>query len=184
MPEWISTILIAAGTSLFVGWFISPRLEARNRRIQEVHQAREKFFQSVCTLEIGCARLRGFHFSPGASEAAQATLRGERDRWLARIEETSAWLIDDADSYINCFRRGWEWEAALMYVTAARMLWISSWPVAAKLVRLQELSKEAATAFQPRPWRIRAILRAERKLDQLMEKLLTDLETNIDSPPG
>ncbi|MGC5041489.1 hypothetical protein ACPXCS_36595 [Streptomyces sp. DT190] len=58
MRLWISGILLPAATALFIGLVITPRLEARNKRVRVVHEARDEFSRRVLIILSASGRLR------------------------------------------------------------------------------------------------------------------------------
>ncbi|WP_405594518.1 hypothetical protein [Streptomyces sp. NBC_01092] len=65
MPSWTSDIFLAAVTTLFIGLFVNPcieagkpRIEAKNNRKRLAHEARAEFSKRVLTILSACGRLQ------------------------------------------------------------------------------------------------------------------------------
>ena len=79
MHPWISGILLPAATALFIGLVITPRLEARNKRVRLAREARDEFSLRVLVILSASARLRETPIPDSLAEQRPHP-RGEADR--------------------------------------------------------------------------------------------------------
>jgi hypothetical protein len=107
MPNIVWTLLVATVTALVTtiatGVLVIPRLEARKRRIQEAHTARDTFNSSLLTIISACNRLQSLPlpaaYDPDCTEVVRARLAAERERWMQQMDDATRWLIDHVETY-------------------------------------------------------------------------------------
>jgi hypothetical protein len=144
MPD-ITTIAITVGssaaTALVVGLAISPRLEARNRRIQAAHIARDELGTQLRAILSACTRLRSAQIPASATAPVQAAIRTERERWRQQLDSATASLIDNFESFALTFRgqMGIR-DSGIRTVGAMRFVWLSARREERKLEIIQELA--------------------------------------------
>jgi hypothetical protein len=96
---WMTSVAIpvsvSLATTILFGLTVGPRLAARSKRIQDAHDDRDRFGKSVLELLALCGNLEKVTVPPEAQDPARSRLRGERDRWVSQIDETTAWLADN-----------------------------------------------------------------------------------------
>ncbi|MGW4441906.1 hypothetical protein [Streptomyces sp. NPDC004682] len=113
MPSERGTLVLALVTSLVTtvgtGWLVAPRLESRKRRIGELHQARDKFLASMLRIVAAAGRLRAEEEpalgDPGWTDVMRDRVRAERARWMAQLDESTVWMVDNLESYAPPVRR-------------------------------------------------------------------------------
>ena len=94
-------MVTALVTTIATGVFVIPRLEARKRRIQEAHTARDTFNSSLLTIISACNRLQSLPLpaadDPDCTEVVRARLAAERERWMQQLDDATRWLIDHVE---------------------------------------------------------------------------------------
>ncbi|OKH91521.1 hypothetical protein [Streptomyces uncialis] len=170
MPNWLTTVMIAAVTATvaatLTGLLAAPRLEARNRRLQALQLERELFGAATLKIWMYASRLR--KLTP--PDGSRSSLEGDRSRWLAEIDAASRTLVDCIAplTYIGPIGR-----LALRYALSLRGVWLSGRSDAAKLELVAEMAAAAQkiyfTAAWQRPRRTRHAVALERLCDDLVE---------------
>ncbi|MFD6311035.1 hypothetical protein [Streptomyces nigra] len=102
MPNTLWTFPVAAVTAVVtgvaVGLFVTPRTEARKKRLGEVHAARDTFGANMLRVISACSLLQRFELppadDPGWTPAMRERLTRERGRWLQQLDEATVWLLD------------------------------------------------------------------------------------------
>lgn len=148
MPNIAWTLLAATVTALVTtiatGVLVIPRLEARKRRIQEAHTARDTFNSSLLTIISACTRLQSLPLpaadDPDCTEVVRARLAAERERWMQQLDDATRWLIDHVETYAAGWPLGELRTMAAHYAAASRMVMISERSEEAKVELLAELA--------------------------------------------
>ncbi|MGW0842122.1 hypothetical protein ACWD26_18495 [Streptomyces sp. NPDC002787] len=148
MPNTVWTVLVATVTALVTtvatGVLVSPRLEARKRRIQEAHIARDTFSASLLTIISACARLQSLPLpapdDPDCTDVVRARLAAERERWMQQLDDATRWLIDHVETYSAGWPLGELRDVAARYAAASRMVMISERSEEAKVELLAKLA--------------------------------------------
>jgi hypothetical protein len=170
----LSTVSVAAltsvATSSATALTVGSRLQARNARIQAVHADRDKFNDHVVAILGACGALQDWAIADDATDELREKLEGESERWLARIDEATQWMID------NSIRVALSWPDPIRtlvgrYVSYARGIWLSERPQPERLRMLNELTAQVQTIFFIRTWhfvsRAKAVPRLRAMLDAL-----------------
>ncbi|MGW3628024.1 hypothetical protein [Streptomyces sp. NPDC000880] len=180
MPNTVWTLLVAALTALVTtvatGLLVTPRLEARKRRIQEVHTARDTFSSSVLTILSSCSRLKNMPLpaadDPDCSEVLRARLAAERERWVQQLDDATLWMIDHMETF------GVSWPSDNLrslianYVVHSRIVMLSEREEAAKVDLLLELAEPIQNIFFVYWWRRAPHMRSnQRRLTTVIEAL-------------
>ncbi|MGW7336647.1 hypothetical protein [Streptomyces sp. NPDC054808] len=172
MPHWLITVLITIATALAAtvvsSLTITPRLEARNRRIQAGHQDREQFGRAVLAVLTCGARLAGMRIPDDTSPAVRQALTQELDRWRQRIDEATRDLSDSTAplSFVVPLR-----EVALRFALTTRLVWISERAEDARIEALIELAGLAQGLYFSAWWRRPRRLWCLRRLVAVMDDL-------------
>ncbi|WP_372345561.1 hypothetical protein [Streptomyces sp. KL116D] len=174
MPNWLSTLLIAVVTAVLTTTVASltvvPRLEARNRRIQAGHQARERFGTAILTVLVTGSLLNSLAIPQEATAAVRDGLEREGARWRQQLSKATEELADSTAplTFVFVLR-----EVAIRFAFTSRMVWISERSEADKLTALLELAGAAQnlyfTAWWRRPKRVRSLKRLVLVMDALQE---------------
>ncbi|MEV6105851.1 hypothetical protein AB0M28_14200 [Streptomyces sp. NPDC051940] len=158
MPSWLNTILLSLATTIATGWLILPRLEARNRQIQDAHKTREAFSGAVLAILICTSRLENTTIPQDATPAVRSGLEAERERWRQELDTATRGLIDSSAPLTFPLAAR---TAAVAYAVHARGVWLSERSEEDKLALLSKLSGDAQTllftAWWRRPRRLRAL---------------------------
>ncbi|MER6445454.1 hypothetical protein [Streptomyces venezuelae] len=110
------TIAVAAVTAVVTatatGLTVTPRLDARKKRIGDAHAARDAFNTHLTTVLMASARLRNFQLpsadDPACTSVVRERLTTERERWLQEIDEATQWRSD----HVAMFAGGWPHQGA------------------------------------------------------------------------
>ncbi|MEV5479981.1 MULTISPECIES: hypothetical protein [Streptomyces] len=83
MPNIVWTLLVAAATAvvtaLATGLFVTPRMEARKKRLGDVHAARDAFSAHMTRIASVCALLQQTALSRDGGLPLSASSRGPRN---------------------------------------------------------------------------------------------------------
>lgn len=160
MHSTVWTILVAAVTAVVVsianGLIVTPRMEARKKRLGEVHSARDSFSTHMTTIVSACVRL--LSVPPPADDDTAWTpvmrgrLAGERERWLQQIDDSTRWMIDNVATYAGSWPLRRLVEFATAYAANARMVMLSEREETAKLRHLLDLTRPVQRQFFGWPW--------------------------------
>lgn len=102
---WVLALAVVTSiaTTVATGSLVVPRLDARKRRIQLAHTARDTFNASLLTIISACGRLENMPLpAPGDPECTavmRVRLTSERARWVNQLDEATVWLIDNVETY-------------------------------------------------------------------------------------
>lgn len=182
MPVWASSVAIpvvvsVAGT-ITTQLTVGPRLAARGKRIQAAHDSRDRFNDAILNILALTTNLESTAIPPETDEPTRSKLQDERNRWLAQIDETTAWLADHwqhiALGYTGLLDVR---DLVVRYLGAARGLWLSGRPLDDRVRMLRELTEPVQTIFFARRWRVVTSLTSERT------RLTTLLDTLDSTPP-
>lgn len=109
--------LTAVVTSLVLGLFITPRMEARKNRVGSAHALRDAFNTHMGQIVSACLLLQHFPAPPGDDLSFTPVMRerltGERARWLQQLDDATLWLIDNATAYAG----GWPTARLIRFAT-------------------------------------------------------------------
>ncbi|WP_432128057.1 hypothetical protein [Streptomyces sp. bgisy082] len=178
-PGVVETVGVALVTALVTtvgtGWLVTPRLEARKRRIGEIHQARDRFLASMLRIVSAGARLRAMQEpagdDPGCTQEMCDRIRAERARWVKQLDEATEWMVDNVETYAA------SWPASVLrdmigtYVAYARAVSISERQDDRKAELLTELTEPVWQVFGSRGWQ-----RGPRLLPRSAERLAATIE--------
>ncbi|MFJ8199082.1 hypothetical protein [Streptomyces sp. NPDC096152] len=148
MPDTVRTILVAAATAVVTtaaaGLLVIPRLEARKKRLVEVHAARDAFGAHMLRIISACAQLQNIQLpaadDPDWTPVLRERLAGERERWWQQIDDATRWLIDNVATYATSWPMRHLIEMPITYAGHARMVVLSEREEATKLELLLELT--------------------------------------------
>jgi hypothetical protein len=160
MPSTLWTLLVAAVTAvvtaLTVGLFITPRMEARKKRLGEVHTARDTFGANMLRVISACSLLQRFELpaddDPGWSPVMRERLTGERNRWWQQLDEATVWLLDNAATYAGSWPSARIIRFAVDYAGHARAIVLSERQEATKVELLLALTVPVQRQFFGWPW--------------------------------
>lgn len=194
MPSWISSILLAAATTLLIGLVVNPRLEARKPRIEAKNnqkrlawEARAEFSKRVLVILSACGRLRESPVPPasaGTRPELAARLDAERQRWLAQLDEATQYLIDNMELFVFGYASDRLRTIVGQFVVNARAVVISDRSVERKAERLTALASPIQTLFFVPRWRVTTIVRSLEQFERAMASLDDDLPEEITAEPG
>lgn len=170
----VSTLIIAVLTSLLTtiatGILVGPRLEARNRRLQEAFKARERFGNSVFDLLTNTNRLLAIQVPEDANRGLSRSLRAERARWITKIDQATMHLIDETEHFALGYGPGLGIrELAAAFATHSRAVWVSERSLEKRLQLLHEMASHAQSIYFTAWWRKRGMLQSVAALRQLIE---------------
>jgi hypothetical protein len=182
MPLWASSvaipILVSVAGTITTQLTVGPRLAARGKRIQAAHDSRDRFNDAILNILALTTNLESTAIPPETDEPTRSRLQDERNRWLAQIDETTAWLADHwqhiALGYTGLLNVR---DLVVRYLGAARGLWLSGRPLDDRVRMLRELTEPVQTIFFARRWRVVTSLTSERT------RLTTLLDTLDSAPP-
>lgn len=191
MPSWISSILLAAATTLFVGLFVNPRLEARKPRIEAknnrkrvAYEARAEFSKRVLTILSACGRLQGSEVPESLAETRPALaerLEAERQRWLDQLDEATRYLVDNLELFTLGYATDRLRSIVGKFAVHARAVVISERPVEKQVERLTALTAPVHTLFFASRWHVADIGQSFKEFEQALAALDEDLP---DEPSG
>lgn len=155
----MSTVLVAVITALLTSLatevLVSPRLEARKRRIQAAHDSRDEFTTIIFNLLTYTSRLRNLTLPADGPTLIYNRLAAEQQRWTDRIGEVTQRLIDDGISGAMTYP-GWLGRLGTDFAACCRLVWLSERPLPRKIELLNDLAEHAqglfATAIWRHPW--------------------------------
>lgn len=155
MSTILVAIITAMLTSLATETLISPRLEARKRRIQAAHESRDEFTRAIFDLLTYTSRLKNLSLSAEGSTSVYNKLAAERHRWTQHVGAITEDLIDDGFGGTMTYP-GWLGRLAGEFAATCRLVWLSERPMPRKIELLNDLAEHAqglyATAIWRRPW--------------------------------
>ncbi|MFI7399246.1 hypothetical protein ACIBW9_01915 [Streptomyces sp. NPDC049541] len=148
MPDTLSTITVAAATALVTttatGLIAAPRLEARKRRLGEVHTARDTFGAHMLRIISACEQLQISQLPPDEepdwTPVMRERLGGERERWWKQIDDATRWLIDNVATYAGSWPTRRLVQMPTIYAHHIRMVVLSERDEVTKLALLLELT--------------------------------------------
>ncbi|MGW6405005.1 hypothetical protein [Streptomyces sp. NPDC055134] len=164
MPSWISSVLLAAATSLFIGYFITPRLEARKphidariNRVRARYETRDEFSKRIVIIFSVSARLQATVVTPSLVEARPAfaeKMNAERQRWIDQLDEATRYLVDNLEGF--AFGRATDRIRLIVadFIIHARTVVLSERPVEQQVEHLLALTTPIYEVFLVVPrWR-------------------------------
>ncbi|MFG2630166.1 hypothetical protein [Streptomyces sp. NPDC048473] len=178
MPTWISAILLPAATALFIGLVITPRLEARNKRISLAHQARDEFSRRVLTILSASARLGETPIPAALADQRPALtekLNAERDRWVDQLDEATRYMVDNMETFGLGYATERVRDIVGRFVAHSRAIMLSERAVETKAKRLSALAGPVQNIFFTRRWRVLTIGRSFEEFERAVVALDEDL---------
>jgi hypothetical protein len=171
MPDTASTILVAAATALVTttatGLVVTPRMEARKKRLGEVHAARDAFGAHMLRIIAACGQLQNIQLPPADDPDWTPVLRerlaGERERWWQQIDDATRWLIDNVVTYAGSWPLRPLIEMPITYASHARLVVLSEREEATKLELLLELTVPVQRQYFGWPWSRASHIVADRR---------------------
>ncbi|MFJ2112430.1 hypothetical protein ACIOEX_11145 [Streptomyces sp. NPDC087850] len=160
MPNTVWTLLVAAATAvvtaLATGLFVTPRMEARKKRLGDVHAARDAFSAHMTRIATVCALLQQIQLpaedEPGRTPVMRERLAGERERWWEQLDESTRWLIDNVATYAGSWAPQSLIQFAVEYAGNARLVVLSEREEATKVQILLALTLPVQRQFFGWPW--------------------------------
>jgi hypothetical protein len=145
MPGTLWTILVAAVTAVVTaiatGLFVTPRLEARKKRIGEAHAARDTFNAHLRMVVSACGRLQLLRAdNPAWTPVLRERVTAERERWLQQLDDATRWMVDHLETYAGSWAMVQHIDFVVPYAGNARMLMLSELDEATKLELLTALT--------------------------------------------
>ncbi|MFG3071907.1 hypothetical protein [[Kitasatospora] papulosa] len=159
-PGVVETVALALVTALVttVGtqWLVVPRLEARKRRIMDVHQARDRFLTEMRHIMGASARLQG-HEAPAPDDPAWAPVMHERiaagrARWVKQLDDATEWLVDNVELYAPSWPTDFLRNMISTYVSNAWAVMLSEREDTRKAVLLSQLTTPVWEVFGSCGW--------------------------------
>ncbi|MFE1230296.1 hypothetical protein [Streptomyces sp. NPDC058745] len=152
----IVATLTAVVTTVATGLLVMPRLDARKRRILELHLARDTFRANMLKIIGSCMRLG---ISPAPAEGdpevtavGRERLIAERSRWLGHLDESTTWMLDHVETFAMSWPNEQLQRIAFAYVTTARGVVLSERTDEAKTGYLKDLTDAVWQVFGARMW--------------------------------
>jgi hypothetical protein len=159
MPFWTSSVaipmLVSIAGTIVTGLTFGPRLAARGKRIQAVHDSRDRFNDSVLNILAMTTNLESTPIPAETDGTTRSKLQDERNRWLTQIDETTAWLADHWQHIALTYAGTLELRGLVArYIGTARGLWLSGRPLDERVRMLRELTEPVQTIYFARRWRV------------------------------
>ena len=174
---FVLSVVIALAIIVVGSYTVLPRANARVKKIEAAHMDRDRFNSHEKTILAACEKLTATATSPETSYSTVQRLRGERERWLAQIDEATMWIVDNverfAPTYINV-ALGYR-DLLARYSFLVRMVWISERSEEERLGLVKELTEPIHLIFFVRTgWRTaaarpREVARLKAKIDSFNE---------------
>ncbi|MEU5900223.1 hypothetical protein [Streptomyces venezuelae] len=177
MPGTLWTILVAAvtavATAVVTGVLVTPRLNARAKRIGEAHATRDTFNAHLQAVLSACVRLQLLPTDdPAWTPVMRERLTGERERWLQQLDDATQWMVDHVETYAGSWVLRQHIEFAVGYASTARMLWLSEREESTKLELLAALTVPVQRQFFGLWWsRARYYVEDQRAFAQALARL-------------
>ncbi|MEU4153352.1 hypothetical protein [Streptomyces sp. NPDC026659] len=191
-PGALETLVLALATSLVTtvgtGWLVAPRLEARKRRIGELHQARDKFLASMLKIVSAGGRLLAVEEpavgDPGWTDVMRDRVRSERARWMTQLDDSTMWMVDNLESYLPTWPSDVLRTMIGTYVTQARAVVISERQDNRKAELLVELTDPVWEVFGSRGWQRgpRLLPRSLERLTATLDAIGAEVDRQLDTP--
>ncbi|WP_314614681.1 hypothetical protein [Streptomyces stackebrandtii] len=166
----VTAVVSAVVAGVATGVLVVPRMEARKRRIGEVHLARDRFLASMLKIMSASARMRAMNEpaagDPDCTDVVRDRIRTERARWMKQMDEATEWMVDNIETY------SLSWPAAVLremvgtYAAYARAVVISERTDDRKAKHLARLTEPVWEVFGSRAWQ-----RGPRLLPRSIQKL-------------
>lgn len=177
MPGTLWTILVAAVTAVVTaiatGLFVTPRLDARKKRIGEAHAARDTFNTQLGVVLAACTRLQLLPAdNPAWTPVLRERLTGERERWLQQLDDATRWMVDRVETYAGSWVLHQHINSAVEYAGYARMLMLSEREESTKLELLAALTLPVQRQFFGFWWsRVRHCVDDQRTFAETVARL-------------
>lgn len=169
--SYVWSVVIAIAIIIVGSYRIVPAANARIKSTEAVHEDRRRFNDYVITILAACAKLKATASDSELSYTKVQLLRGERERWIAQVDEATMWMIDNLErvalSYLNLL--GYR-DLLIRYSLTVRMVWISDRSAEERQQMIVELTKPVQMIFFVRPhWR--AMLVRHKEVERLSAML-------------
>ncbi|WP_256925375.1 hypothetical protein [Streptomyces sp. Amel2xC10] len=146
----------AVVTTLAVGLFVAPRMEARKKRFGEVHTARDTFGANMMRIISVCSLLQRIELPPAddpdCTPIVRERIAGERARWLQQLDDATLWLIDNVTTYAGSWPMRHLIRLAVDYAGHARAVMLSEREEDTKVELLLALTVPVQRQFFGGPW--------------------------------
>ncbi|MFF9070545.1 hypothetical protein ACF09E_34885 [Streptomyces sp. NPDC014891] len=183
----VTAVVSAVVAGVATGVLVVPRMEARKRRIGEIHQARDRFLASMLRSMSASARMRAMNEpdagDPNCTDVVRDRIRAERVRWMKQMDEATEWMVDNVETYALSWPAAVLREMVATYAAHARAVIISERTDAQKAEYLARLTEPVWEVFGSRAWQRgpRLLPRSIQKLDGVVDSLREE-GPNRDAP--
>jgi hypothetical protein len=156
LPPALLLAATAVVTALAKGLFVTPRMEARKKRLGGVHATRDTFSANMTRIISACGLLQQVQLpaddEPGWTPVMRERLAGERERWWQQIDDATRGLIDNVVAYAGSWPTAYLIQFAVDYASNARMVALSEREEATKLELLLALTVPVQRQFFGWSW--------------------------------
>lgn len=148
MLHWFEQLAAGLAATAIGAYTVVPRINARIAEVAGAHEDRRTFRCKLTSIVGLCQRLRLLIAPDDASPEYATRLNAERDRWLAQLDEHTAWLVDNTE----CFALGYPRargirDLAADYAFAARIIFISEREDSERFALIEQLTSHAHVIF-------------------------------------
>jgi hypothetical protein len=148
MLHWFEQLAAGLGATAIGAYTVVPRINARMAEVAHAHEVRRTFRFKLTSITGLCQRLRLMTVPDEASPEYAARLEVERERWLAQLDEHTAWLMDNTEWFaLGYLRAGGIRDLAADYAFAVRITFISEREAAEKFAVIEQLTTRAHVIF-------------------------------------
>ncbi|MFJ9106352.1 hypothetical protein ACIRJM_48960 [Streptomyces sp. NPDC102405] len=128
--------------------FVTPRLDARKKRISEAHTARDTFGTHLMTVLATCSLLEQTPIDdPAWRPVLRDRIKGERERWLQQLDDATRWMVDNVAVYAGSWPLQRHKDFAVSYAASARGVVLSEREEATKRALLLGLTTPVQRQF-------------------------------------
>ncbi|MDN3029415.1 hypothetical protein [Streptomyces sp. S.PB5] len=147
-----STLALTAVTAVVAatatGLVVTPRLDARKKRIGEAHTARDTFGTHLITVLATCTLLEQTPLDvPDWTPVLRDRMKGERERWLQQLDDATRWMVDNVAVYAGSWPLQRHKDFAVSYAASARGVVLSERDEATKRELLLALTTPVQRQF-------------------------------------
>ncbi|SFO06714.1 hypothetical protein SAMN04487980_105319 [Streptomyces sp. cf124] len=151
-------------------------MEARKKRLGEVHTARDTFGASMLRVISACSLLQKIELpsanDPDWTPVMRERVTNERNRWWQQLDETTVWLLDNAATYAGSWPNSRIIQFAIDYAGHARAVVLSEREEATKVELLLALIVPVQRQFFGWPWsRARHVLADQRAFVETVARI-------------
>jgi len=155
----------AVVTTTTTGLIVTPRLDARKKRITEAHAARDTFDTHLMTVLATCSLLEQTPIDdPEWTPVLRDRVKGERERWLQQLDDATRWMVDHVFTYAGSWPLQRHKDFAVSYAGTARGLVLSERDEAIKRELLVALTLPVQRQFFGYWWSRARHYRADQRL--------------------